>query len=196
MADPAADDRKTIDEVLAGNSRAYSRIVDRYRDRALTLAVRMVGDRRDAEEIVQDAFVRAFRSLERFRGEAAFGTWYYRILYNVCLSHLGRVKGQPRHLIIDEDIRPDNVPSDPDDLSFMERIEDDELREFVDREIPLLPERYRTAILLFYIEGMSYEDMCTVLQVPLGTVKTYLFRGRILLRERVLRRIGKEVESS
>ncbi len=81
-------DQKALAEVRRGNHRRYGEIVDRHKDRAMTLALRMLHERREAEEAVQDAFLKAYRNLDGFRGDAAFGTWFYKILYNVCLSRL------------------------------------------------------------------------------------------------------------
>jgi len=196
MASSPTSDRTVIDEILAGNPRAYASLVDRYKDRALTMASRLVGDRAEAEELVQDAFVRAYRSLERFRGEAAFGTWFYRILYNLCMSAIARKRERPRHFTEHEEEALDAVMADPGEPTALERMEEEELQSMIAGEVNLLPEKLKSAVLLFYVEGMSYDEMVEVLQVPLGTVKTNLFRGRALLRARVLRRVAKEVHAA
>lgn len=196
MASSPPTDRTVIDEILAGNQRAYATLVDRYKDRALTLATRLVGDRTEGEELVQDAFVRAYRSLERFRGDAAFGTWFYRILYNLCLSAISRKRERPRQFTEHEEEALDSVMADPGELNALERMEEDELQSMITEEVNQLPEKMKSAVLLFYVEGMSYDRIAEVLQVPLGTVKTNLFRGRTLLRTRVLRRVDKEVHAA
>lgn len=196
MASSPTTDRTVIDEILAGNPRAYASLVDRYKDRALTMAARLVGDRGEAEELVQDAFVRAYRSLERFRREAAFGTWYYRILYNLCMSAMSRKRERPRQFTEHEEEALDAVMADPGEPTALERMEEEELQSMISEEVNLLPEKLKSAVLLFYVEGMSYDEMVEVLQVPLGTVKTNLFRGRALLRARVLRRVDKEVHAA
>src|SRR5512138_224606 len=83
-------DESVLAEIRGGNSRKFAVLVNRHQERALTLAVRIVGNREEAEELVQDSFVRAFRALGDFRGDAKFGTWFTRILYNVCLTRAGR----------------------------------------------------------------------------------------------------------
>src|SRR5437867_5878566 len=83
-------DNEIIRSVRTGETRQYARLVDRYKDRAFTLAVRILKNRQDAEEAAQDAFVRAYNALDKFEGTAKFGTWFYRILYNVCLTKLGK----------------------------------------------------------------------------------------------------------
>ncbi len=104
-------DAEIIDEVRAGNSRSYAFLVDRHKDRALTLALRLVGARHEAEELVQDAFLKAFRNLGRFRGEARFGTWFYRILYNLCMTRLRRRSTAPQMLEIGDETLLDALPA-------------------------------------------------------------------------------------
>jgi RNA polymerase sigma-70 factor (ECF subfamily) len=187
-------DRDIIDAVRNGNSRRYSVLVDRHKDRAMTLAVRLVGERSEAEELVQDAFLRAFRSLDTFRGEAKFSTWFYRILYNVCMTRVRR-----RHVLPVQDLPGDAASgggewadAGPD---VQERLETDEVREMLLEEMLRLPEAFRVALTLFYVQELKYEEMTVVLQVPLGTVKTNLSRGRTLLREKILERMKDEVRS-
>jgi RNA polymerase sigma-70 factor (ECF subfamily) len=196
MASSPITDRTVIDEILAGNPRAYTSLVDRYKDRALTMATRLVGDRAEAEELVQDAFVRAYRSLERFRGESSFGTWFYRILYNLCMTAISRKRERPRQFTGDEEDALDAAMADPGEQNALERMEEEEMQSMITEEVNLLPEKMKSAVLLFYVEGMSYDQMAEVLQFPLGTVKTNLFRGRTLLRARVLRRVEKEVHAA
>ncbi len=179
-------DRQILQEIRDGQPRRFAALVDRHKDRALTLAVRIVGNREEAEELVQDSFVRAFRSLDEFRGDARFGTWLYRIVYNVCMTKVIRRK--------DRDIPPgdlgDEVP--PGELASPEsdiltRLEDEELRRFIGRAIELLPEKQRTAVTLFYVQEMTYEEIAQITGQPMGSVKTHLFRGREALRRSVTR---------
>jgi RNA polymerase sigma-70 factor (ECF subfamily) len=157
----------------------------------MTIAVRMIGKREDAEEIVQDAFLRAYRSLGTFRGDARFGTWFYRILYNLCLTKITRKKDRPE--------RPDDlageelseVPSEGD-VSVQDRMESDEMKEMVGEEIDSLPDKIKSVVVLFYLQDSSYEETATVLDIPIGTVKTYLHRGRNLLRARIVNRLKQQ----
>lgn len=160
----------------------------------MTLALRLTGERSEAEELVQDSFLRAFRSLESFRGDAKFSTWFYRILYNVCMTRLRRRRTLPL-----QDPRDDEpgggaeyADAAPD---ILERLESDEMRQILMEEIDLLPEAFRAALTLFYVQDLRYEEMTAVLQIPLGTVKTNLSRGRTLLRKRILERMKDEVHA-
>lgn len=184
-------EQQLIESIRAGDGRKYAVLVNRHKDKAFTLAFRLVGDRHEAEELVQDAFVRAYRSLDAFRGEAKFSTWLYRILYNLCMTKISRRRPAGETLDIHEEML-DNVFVGGDDASADEQLEIDEQRATVLEEVKLLPEKFRVAVTLFYLQEMSYEEMVDVLNIPLGTVKTNLFRGRNLLRERLLVRLKGE----
>ena len=188
-------DLQIIEMVRSGNSRAYSVLVDRHKSQAMTLAVRLVGGREEAEELVQDAFVKAYRSLDQFRGDAKFSTWFYRILYNLCMTVVTRRKAKPESLDeYEEDSHRTLV--DGDEVSIQERLEQREIQSLVSSEVGNLPEKFKTAILLFYVQEMSYDEVSAVMDVPLGSVKTYLHRGRDLLRQRLLVRMKDEVRAA
>jgi RNA polymerase sigma-70 factor (ECF subfamily) len=159
----------------------------------MTLAVRLIGSREEAEELVQDAFLRAYRNLDQFRGDAKFSTWFYRILYNLCMTRVARRRKKPAALEID-DGKVDRVLVDEEAISALDRIEQEELSIIIASEIENLPEKFKTLVTFFYVQEMSYEEICTVLGMPLGTLKTNLFRGRNLLRGRVLTRLKDEVK--
>ena len=160
----------------------------------MTLALRLTGNREEAEELVQDAFLRAYRSLDQFRGDAKFGTWFYRILYNLCLTKVSRRKGKPEQLDVSDEQMLDNILVDADDIGIQERMEGEEMQQMIASEIEALPERFKLTLTLFYVQEMSYEEITTVLNQPLGTVKTNLFRARNLLRERVLNAMKGEMK--
>ncbi len=182
---PLDPDRQIIEEIRSGQPRRFAVLVDRHRDRALTLALRMVGNREEAEELVQDSFVRAFRSLDDFRGEARFATWLYRIVYNVCMTKVMRGKGREVSLVASGEEDPPADAASPG-ADILERIEEKELRTLVGEAIASLPEKQRTVITMFYVQEMTYEEIAQVTGQPMGTVKTHLFRGREALRKRVL----------
>jgi RNA polymerase sigma-70 factor (ECF subfamily) len=184
-------DRYYVDIVRAGNSRAFSTIVDRHKDRAMTLAVRMLGNREEAEEVVQDAFLRAFRGLDQFRGDAKFSTWFYRILHNLCFTRISRRRGSAERIDDHEGQDLESMVS-PDDVGIQEQMESDELRRLVGEQIEMLPPKLKSAVVLFYLEGSSYEETAEILNIPVGTVKTYLHRGRNLLRERLITKLKDE----
>lgn len=179
-------DRHIIEQIRSGQTRRYAVLIDRHKDRAMTLALRLTGNRQESEELVQDAFLRAYRSLDQFRGDAKFGTWFYRILYNLCLTKVSRRKGRPEQLDVSDERMLDNILVDEEEATIQERMEEDEMQQMIASEIAGMPEKFRTVLTLFYVQEMSYEEITAVLNQPLGTVKTNLFRARNLLRERVL----------
>lgn len=192
---PPTGDEQLIERIRRGESRYFADLVDRHKDRALTVAVRLLRRREDAEEAVQDAFVRAFRGLADFRGEARFSTWFYRIVYNICLTRLRR--GQ-----VGSTVPIDEVSSEEMGAALVEEGDDSlaqldmsETRAIIAEEMARLPERFRAPVTLFYVNDMSYDEIAAVLDAPIGTVKTNLFRGRVALRDQVRARFAEGVHS-
>jgi RNA polymerase sigma-70 factor (ECF subfamily) len=192
---PPQGDEQLVERIRGGDVRCYAELVGRHSDRALTVAVRLLRRREEAEEAVQDAFVRAFRGLAEFRGDARFSTWFYRILYNACLTRLRRAPDVAT-VSIDEPDPGDRARDVADDGSDpLDQLDRNETRAVIAEEIGRLPEHFRVPVTLFYVNEMSYEEIAAVLQAPLGTVKTNLFRGRLTLRNRVRARFTEGVLS-
>jgi len=172
-------ERELLEQIRSGKKHLFAQLVERYKDQAMTLAVRLLKNRDDAEEAAQDAFVRAFNALDKFEQKAKFSTWLYRIVYNVCLT---RLKKQERQI---EFVREDSDSEFESELfpSVVPSIEYDnlELLGIVKSMIEELPEKYRAMLSLFYFQELSYEEIGDVTDLPLGTVKTHLFRARTLL---------------
>jgi RNA polymerase sigma-70 factor (ECF subfamily) len=183
-------DYAVIQRILAGEKKAYAELVDRHKDRAMTLALKMLKNRQDAEEALQDAFIRAFNALPRFEWKSSFSTWFYRIVYNVCATGLGK-RDEERHMSIDDDeeggaaieIVSDELPPDI-------ALESSEFNAIVLDEIEKLPEAYGPTFALFFVQDMSYDEIAEVTGLPLGTIKARLFRARTLLRDAIIRRVG------
>jgi len=183
-------DYAVIQRILGGDKKAYAELVDRHKDRAMTLAMKMLRNGEDAEEALQDAFIRAFNALPKFEWKSSFSTWFYRIVYNVCASELSK-RSDVHHVSIQDDADEAQterlVSSDiPPDLA----LESSELNAIILEEIEKLPPAYGPTFTLFFVQDMSYEEIVEVTSLPLGTVKARLFRARTLLREAVLNRIG------
>jgi RNA polymerase sigma factor (sigma-70 family) len=195
---PPPGDEQLIERIQQGEIRCFAELVDRHKDRALTVAVRLLRRREDAEEAVQDAFVRAFRGLAEFRGESRFSTWFYRILYNICLTRLRRgPAGQVRMTVSIDDPDADEpasaVVDEGDDP--LDQLDINETRAIIAEEMARLPERFRLPVTLFYVNDMSYDEIAAVLDAPIGTVKTNLFRGRVALRDQVRARFAEGVHA-
>lgn len=182
-------DRALVEEILRGKTHRYAVLVDRHKDKAMTLAVRMLQERREAEEAVQDAFVRAYRNLDRFRGDAAFSTWLYRILYNTCVSRLRVRRNQAHWIEWDENSAAVQATQDS---SLDDDIEQGRMQEVLEAEVRRLAPAMQSALTLFFVQECTYEEIAAILEIPMGTVKTLLFRGKRLLRQRLEGKMTEE----
>lgn len=173
--------RDGTDEYWVGRAsrdpEAFGELVSRYQDRIFGVAVRLVGDREVAADIAQDTFLRAYRSLKSFRPDARFAPWIYKIAVNLCLDER-RVRAVRPVAELDDDL----VDREPTPERQTETLE---LRRELLSAIDALPPKYRAAVVLRHIQDLPYEDIAEALGVPLGTVKTWLFRGRELLQTRL-----------
>ena len=173
---PADEDAAAVRLVVAGDVAAFDGIVTRWQGRLVTLAWRFCRDRTMAEDMAQEVFVRAFRALHTFRGDAAFSTWLTAIAMNTYRSCLrGR---EPRGAALDLSRTPARG-SDP-----FTGLRDQERDELVRRAVLALPAKYREPLVLFYFQEMDLAETARVLALPEGTVKARLSRGRDLLRQR------------
>jgi RNA polymerase sigma-70 factor (ECF subfamily) len=172
-------DELLVRRAQRGERFAFDKLVERHEQRLYTLAARVLGSRDDAADAVQDALVRAWLALPKFRGDARFSTWLYRITVNA--AHDARAKR--RDPLVEEP--PD--PVDPRDR-FAER----ELSGELQRALNALDESYRVAVVLYDVLGCSYAEIAELTEVPEGTVKSRIFRGRSELAER----LGTPAEST
>lgn len=184
-------DNEIIERIRGGGRHHYAQLVDRYKDKAMTLAVRMLRNREDAEEASQDAFVRAYNALDKFQGTAKFSTWLYRIVYNVCLTRLGTRKNEFQQVEYE-----DGKTYDGSDVRVLSSagldFETKDMVLFVQRIVEQLPPKYGSILSLFYFQELSHEGICEITQLPLGTVKVHLHRARALLQERLQKELQIE----
>lgn len=172
------NERELVERCRRGDEGAFQELVDRYKDLVFALIARTVQDRSRAEDLAQDVFLRIHRGLPYFRGEARLSTWIYRIVANVCLQEQTRPKGRHDTVSIDDDGARGSVSISSTDRRFG----DLELRDRLEKAIARLPANYRLLIAAHYLQGIRYEDLAEALQLPLGTVKTQLFRAKQQLR--------------
>lgn len=163
-----------VERCRLGDEDAFQELVDRYKDLVFALIARTVPDRSRAEDIAQDVFLRIHRGLPYFRGEARLSTWIYRIVANVCLQD--HTRGRPS-VSLDDDRHANLAPSGSD-----RQFGDLELRDRLEKAVARLPANYRLLIAAHYLKGVNYEDLADALQLPLGTVKTQLYRAKQQLR--------------
>ncbi len=183
-------DQEIINRVLGGNTRSFADLVERHKDKAMTIAMRMLRNREESEEAVQDAFVRAFNALGKFERRSKFSTWLYRILFNVCSTTLSK-RGEPLQSISSEETEGGHNDEIPDFSEIPDSIvEGEEFRQQVVESLNELPPLYSGIATMFYLDDLSYEEIVTITGAPLGTVKARLFRARAILRDCIIRRIG------
>ena len=184
------NDSYLVEKALDGEIVAFEKLVTRYQNKILGYVARMTnGDRDEAEDITQEAFIKAYRSLDSFRGQASFSTWLYKIATNLCIDRARTRKRRPQQAYsLDE-------PYDEDDKGGRELpdlryepskgVERDEMRQMVRETVAEMPEKMRSVLVMCDLQGMAYEDIARVLDVPLGTVKSRLFHARADLARRL-----------
>lgn len=176
------DDASLIAETLAGKSAAFGQLVEKYQDRLYNTLVHVVGNREDALDMVQEAFVQAFVKLETFHQHSAFYTWLYRIAFNIAASQ--RRRRRPTASVERTHESTGDEPVDgragPD-----ERLEQQERCRQVQQAIGDLGEEYRAVLVLREIDGCCYETIAEILDLPVGTVRSRLHRARLQLREQL-----------
>ena len=172
-----SDDQAAVERVLAGDISAFEEIVRRWQSPLINLAYRFCRDRGRAEEMAQEAFLRAYRALKQWRREAAFSTWLFALATNFYRSELRRI---PVRTISIDDVRE---PVDP--RASDGGLEDEDRDLAVRRAVFALPAKYREALILFYFHEMDVPAAARSLGLPEGTVKARLFRGREILRTKL-----------
>lgn len=184
-------DTAVIERAVKGDQKAYAEILREYRGPIYSLIYRMVRNREEAEDLVQEAFVKAFSSLSSFNANYAFSTWLYKIAINNCIDYLRRKKLKTYSM--DKPIRsqdgelsrefPD-VSMSPDRALLAK-----ERSTLIEHAIDDLPEKYRIVIILRHSEERSYEEIADLLSIPLGTVKARIFRAREMLKKKLKKQL-------
>ena len=176
-------DQELVERVQRGDKAAFDLLVRKYQHKVIKLVTRYVYDQGDAMDIAQEAFIKAYRALPRFRGDSAFYTWLYRIAINTAKNHVMARRRQP--FINESDMSSDGeqdngesrlVAVDHDSPEGL--VLTDEIRDRVLQAIEALPEDLRTAVMLRELDGLSYEQIAETMACPVGTVRSRLFRAR------------------
>ncbi len=174
-------DQQLVDRVFAGDKKAFDLLVLKYQHRVLSLIGRFIRDPQEVEDVCQEAFIKAYRALPKFRGDSAFYTWLYRIAINTAKNHMV-ARGR----------RPPATDMDVDEAEFLEsqttaltdiesperQLARDQLKQVIDKAIEDLPEDLRTAFTLREFGGLSYEEITEIMGCPVGTVRSRIFRAR------------------
>jgi len=188
------DDRELIEQFKSGSEAAFDELINRHSAKMYQVSFGLLGNRQDAEEVVQDAFVRAYRNLDKFRGDASFSTWIYRIVTNLSRNKYqwNRRRGAEVNVSISE--RPGRLVDDgkkseidiPDD-----RMKPDLMIQSMEGEDRImiamnkLPDKLREVMILRHIEDLPYESIANILETKLGTIKSRLARAREMLKEMI-----------
>lgn len=173
-------DEQLVERVQRGDKRAFDLLVLKYQHKVMSLISRYISDSAEVQDVAQDAFIKAYRAIGRFRGDSAFYTWLYRIAANTAKNYL-----------VSRGRRPPGSDIDAEDAEFLEmggalkdvdspdeQIAAEELRDVVEKTIKSLPEDLRTALSLREYDGLSYEEIAAVMECPVGTVRSRIFRAR------------------
>ena len=168
-------ERELIDRCRREEPGAFEELVDQFKNLVFAMIARTVPDRSRGEDLAQDVFLRIHRGLPYFRGEARLSTWIYRIVINVCAQEAGQ---RPALVSLDD---PDSRLPAP--ATVDRRFTDLELRDRLEKAIRQLPVQYRLLIAAHYLDGVQYEDLAVAMNLPLGTVKTQLYRAKRQLRQ-------------
>jgi RNA polymerase sigma-70 factor (ECF subfamily) len=184
------DDRRQIAECLAGNTLAFGQLVRRHQDRLFNAVVRVVDNAEDAADVVQEAFLNAYQSLDGFKGDSLFFTWLYRIAVNSAISH----KRKRRIVLSLHAARNGDAGVDPADETDASRpghaLEQAEQERRIQNALNRLSGEHRAVLILKDMEGQKYEAIAEILEVPIGTVRSRLHRARTELREQLERDEG------
>jgi len=180
----ATDDLTLVKRVRSGDQRAFKLLVERYQRKIYSVALGMVRDREEAMDVSQEAFVKVYKYLDHFKGDASFYTWLYRITVNICIDVIRKRGGRSEMLEFDESIQMDTneanlgalgtrLGTNPQKSALRK-----ELAEKIQEALAQVPEKHRAILLLREVEGMSYEDLARTLEIPKGTVMSRLFHAR------------------
>jgi len=177
------DDPQLVTASKNGDQDAFAQLVQRYQRRIFNLVYRMLQHYEEAAEITQETFLAAWQGLPAFRGDARFSTWLYRIAYNCCLKQLEQRK---RDKALQIALQAEQFLEDADnDKRPDAELDAHDRQALVQEHLSQLPAKYRIVLILRHLQDMTYEEMAEILTIPIGTIKTHLFRARNLLKQRL-----------
>jgi len=180
------DERKLIDQILQGDNDAFAQLIEIYQDKVYNLCLRMCGDREDAKDLAQEAFLKAWRGLRFYKHEAAFSTWLYRLTSNVCIDYLRQKKRKTAvSLTSQEEEEQVDIP-DPTPLPE-EQVLQQQRNEAVADAMAQLEDEFRLVLTLRVVQERSYDEIAEIMDLKVGTVKSRLARAREKLRKILLK---------
>lgn len=175
-------EKELVKKLKKGDERAFQELIDRFQNKIFGLINLIVNKPGITEDLAQEVFLRIFKGIPYFRGESELATWIYRITYNVCLAEVKKA-GKSLPVIPDK-----KWEKSLNNLHFYwdKRTEKFELENRIKNILDSLPTHYKTVVVLFYWQGLSYQELGESMNIPVGTVKTYLHRAKSLLKQKIL----------
>jgi RNA polymerase sigma factor (sigma-70 family) len=183
------DDQYYITKIVEGDKKAFAVLVDRYKDLVFTLALRMLKNREEAEEVAQDTFIKVFKSLGKFKGDSKFSTWIYRITYNGCLDSLKKYKQEYNNISLDNCTERQLMSLD----NAVDAMEDREQQQTIKECLQLLPKEDGFLLSLYYYEEQSLEEISKIMGITSNNVKVKLYRSRKRLTSILKKRLEPEI---
>ena len=185
-------DEQLVARVMEGELSAFDDLVNRYKERLYGVLYNMTSNHEDTNDLLMEVFDKAYRSIPSFKGQSSFYTWIYRIALNLSIAESKSARARSQFVQVDDPV----VARGPqfwveESNPYAEEVV---LKDKMGRLLVQMPEKHRTAVVLFYLKSMSYIEISEIMDVPVGTVKSYLFRGKAWLRERLLGNTGDEIE--
>ena len=184
------NDKLLIKKILAGNNRAFQSLIEEYQRLVSHIVFKMINKEEDKEDICQDVFIKVYQNLSMFMFESKLSTWIGRIAYNTCINHLAKKKAP-----LFNDLSPEGISLDSfsdNNITPEKFTEDRDISSHLQTEISNMPAKFRTLLTLYHLDEMSYNEIGEIMGLPEGTVKSYLFRARKLLKERLMSKYKQE----
>jgi RNA polymerase sigma-70 factor (ECF subfamily) len=176
------DDVALVNALRAGNTNAFRFLVDKHRNLVWHMILRMTNRQEDAEDLCQEVFIRVFKQMDKFRGDSKLSTWIGSIAYNACVDHMRKSK---REVLSDASSLGSLSLATSDVSLLLNNIDRNTMKKLVHQIIEKMPLQYRTVITLFHLEEFSYREIEEITGMPEGTVKSYLSRGREIIRQKM-----------
>lgn len=190
-------DQRIVERIQSGDKKAFELLVSKYQRKLMRLVSRLVRDPAEAEDVVQEAFIKAYRALPQFRGDSAFYTWLYRIGINTAKNYLVTL-GRRAPTSTEADAEEAETFEDADQLRDINTPESmlatKQIAETVNQAMEALPDELRVAITLREMEGLSYEEIAAVMGCPIGTVRSRIFRAREAIAEKLRPLLGTSID--
>ena len=173
------EDAELINQILKGNMNAFTFLVNRYQKLVVHITKRLIQRQEEVEDVCQDVFLKVYQNLGKYRNECKLSTWIATIAYNTSINYLRKFKKNIEVNTYDSDVLRNLTNYKSDDY------ERTDLHQYIHEQIELLPVQYRTVLTLYHLEEFSYQEIEQITGMPEGTIKSYLFRAKALLREKL-----------